>query len=358
MNNVSVGELTRKQRTRAKGKRLRARRVNKGIAEGKTRQAASRKNVVANRRGAPIYSGLSLCANDYLKVLEDPFSGKTACVPSEFNFPSLKHSVTAFGTFTTGTAGVGFVSVQPFETPFNGSTNATPAGSVNFSGSTFTGTAFAPASATGVFEANTDTPYFGIAANSIVQARLVGCGLRVRNTTPMLNRGGSLVGIEELNHQSLQLNAFTLQICMMEDTASPMAASSDAWKSVTYHPNNPIDIDWYTAAGSYANGPYINDFLGFIANAPPSTPQTFEWQVVAAFEAKGTSVQGLTASHSDPVGFAAVQNAVSSVEARKPHTGDRAVRYAQLAGRIAATAATAYRAFRGAYDPTPMITDA
>jgi len=358
MNAALNGQLTRKQRTQNKGRKLRARRIIRNVNQSRVRQQQTRKNLVANRRNAPAYHGLSQCAADYLKSLEDPFSGKVACVPSEFNFPSLKHSVTAYGTFTTGTLGVGFVSVQPFQIAFNGIPSTGSPGPVNYSTAIFTGTTFSPAATTGVGEAQTDTPYTSVLTSAQIETRLVSCGLRVRNVTPMLNRGGSLVGIEELNHQSLQVNGFNLSISMMEDTAAAMSATSDDWQSVTYHPQSPTEISWYTGFTAYGVVPTNYDFMGFIAQAPPSTPQTYEWQVTGCFEAKGTSVQGLTPSHSDPAGFAAVQNAVSSVEARKPHSGDRIVRYAKLAGRVASLAMSAYQSFTAAANPVPMITDA
>jgi hypothetical protein len=295
--------------------------------------------------------GLSKCASDYLSVLVDPFSGKTACVPSEFNFPSMKHFVRAYGTFNTGTAGLGYVVFAPFKAGWNGwSTNSAP---IAFSGLAFTGTSINTPPATGVGEAQTNSPYNAGANAQSVEIRLVAAGIRVRNTTSLLNRGGTLVGVETLNHTSL--GAQDVASVMLQDTSSPLPHTSGEWNCVTYHPEDPVEIQWISA-GTAATGVYSNPFLGFLVNNNTSA-QTFEYECCAVFESKGTLVHGLKPSISDPTGFADVQNIISSPEARKPYT-ETYGSWSRLASKVGAAVGVgvnAYQAYANQRNRAPPI---
>lgn len=321
------------------------------INRNRRRQKRQRTKVVETGRNG-LGLGMAACTRDYLKALENPFSGASACIPSEFNFPSLKQSVMAYGTFATGAGGVGWVSVIPFACPYVG----TGSGSywpnpIGYTSGGFTGTTFTNYVNPNVGTSSCNSPYLSNFTDTAVGTRLVGCGLRVRNVTPLLNRGGSLIGLEELNHQSLSLASFSASTMMLEDIARPMSSTSDEWQSVVYHPQAPQEINWYYAfqayPPTYVTGPYDTDFLGFLATSNAVTPQTYEWQVVCAFEAKGTLVHGLSPSLSDPSGFAAVQNATSSVFIRQPQSGERAAWVARTAGMIAGMATSFYEGYAG-----------
>lgn len=273
-------------------------------AQAMTRRQRSRQRVVPTVQ-------LSKCAHDYLEVLENPFSGKVACVPTLTNFPTMKHSVRAQGTFLTGTLNIGYVILSPFIGMWNGQC-------VNYSDGTYNGTGFWNGGA-GENGASTNSPYAPNTTENQVTARLVAAGLRVRNVTPALLRGGSLVGLESLGHSAL--TGQLIPEVMLQDTAERMP-SDHRWHSVVFHPQDDDEFDYFSEDETQTD-PYNRPILGFIAQTSGTNQQTFEWEAYIAFEAKGSIVHGLTPSMSDPTGLAAVQNASSAVAQRKPQTGER-----------------------------------
>lgn len=271
-----------------------------------------------NREGLSGGTKLSDCAKGYLSVLEDPFSGAVSCVPTTTNFPTLKHSVRSQGTLYTGTLGVGYVCVSPIVGMW------TSAEFVNVSGVGYDGAGIASVAATTGKVANgSNTPYATTLTRQQMQGRVVACGLRVRNTTALLNRGGSVVGIESQGHASLVNN--TMADVLQQDSADKMAATSDAWHSVVWHPQDDDEYDYFDT--SELTGAAIAPVLAFVMQAPgvtaAGTQQQYEYEVYLAFEAKGAVVHGQSPSYSDAVGLSAVQNSTATIAARKPQSGDR-----------------------------------
>jgi len=311
--------------TQARGQRARGRNRlrNRRMATPVLPPVAGNNVVTTGRRGM----FLSDCARRYLESLNSPFSGILSCVPSEFNFPTLKHFFRVSGTCVTGTTLVGFVSFNPWQGVFiPGAANNYPIQSSNTS---FALQTFANAPTTGVLTAPTNTPYLSNLTDVQFQFRVVAGGLRVRNITPLLNKGGSLVGIESLNHDDL--NGESINSCLQQDTASRMDPLSEDWSSVVFHPENPEEINFYNVT----NQP-VNKFLGFIFNAP--VPQEYEFEAAVICEVKGNVIHGLTPSESDPHGFAAVQNLTSNSAARRPFkTSDSGFRLGNLLGGLAKT---------------------
>jgi hypothetical protein len=301
--------------------------------------------------------GLSKCAAEYYDVLTNPFSGRVACVPSEFNFPSMKHFARAIGTFSTSsTSGFGFISLKPFHSPWAWSTVSQQP--VAYSDGSYVGNTFANAG-TGVNLTNMNTPYLEASNAQSIEARLVGAGIRVRNITALLNRGGQLGGVEMLNHTDM--NGQTFATILLQDTAEVLPHAGGEWNAVTFHPEDPQEINW-NSSGTVQTNPsvYLNAFLGFAVSTTAANPQTFEFEVCAVYEAKGTNVHGLRASESDPIGFAQVQNALSDTAHRKPHTdngwSDSFLGYAAKGiGVVAGMGVQAYRGYQ-AVRPSRSIT--
>jgi hypothetical protein len=282
---------------------------------------------------------LSECARKYARVLEDPFSGGVACVPTLTNFPTMKHSFRTRGTVTTSsTSGMGFVTMNPYFMLFN-DTNA-----LYQSNSTYTGSVISTGVATGITAAGSNSPYTSIQNGTQVKGRLVAAGLRVRNVTALLSRGGSLAAAESLNHTSLDTLNYTNLLLM--DTAGTLDASLGSWQSVVWHPQDEDELDFIQNTDTGA--PPFNAYtLGFIMTAPTvATVQNYEWEAYAVFEAKGQLVHGLTPSLSDPQGLAAVQNAVMPVENRKPTSLNTAWKAAQSIYRAVKFIAGVYATYR------------
>jgi hypothetical protein len=284
--------------------------------------------------------------------LNNPFSGNVACVPSEFSFPTLKQNFRASGTFTTGTAGFGFVSFNPFAAVFQ---VAPPdvSNPVVFSLSAFASLAVQPY-VFGTACAITTSPYPPTYVQEQMTFRLVAAGLRVRNVTPLLNRGGSLIGIETMNHDSLV--GTSIPGALLEDTAERCNTNSTGWQSVVYHPMQYAELSFY--APSLTIGV---PFIGFLAQTTASdgtVPQIYEFEACSVVELKGSMAHGLTPSMSDPVGLGIVQNITSMPQSRKPFISDdagmRLSRVGEFVGAAAGFASTAYRAFKGVSNPTML----
>jgi len=266
-------------------------------------------------RGARV-AILSDCARNYFAVLENPFSGAVSCVPATTNFPTMKHSVRAQGIMYTGTQGFGYVCVSPIPGMWTDNQFVSVSG-VGFDGATIaTGT-------TGMASVPSNSPYALALVRQQMQGRVVACGLRVRNTTALLNRGGSLVGIESLSHASLVGQGFS--DLLAQDTAEKMDSTSNVWSSVTWHPEDEDEYDYFDS--SELAGANVFPVLAFVAIAPgvtaAGTQQQYEWEAYLAFEAKGSVVHGLTPSFSDPIGLGLVRNSTATVALRKPQLGDR-----------------------------------
>jgi len=349
---------TKTQKQRAKAQRNSTVKAVRGLVRRAAPRRRGRGNTITRNAAKlsggyrdPMYAGrLSQCARDYLNVLNNPFSGNVACVPMEFNFPTLKQNFRAAGTFFTGTAGTGFVMLNPylgvFQDPVPNATNA-----INSSLATFASLAFQSYPTLGVSTAITTSPYTSALTQEQATFRLVGAGVRCRNVTPLLNRGGSLVGIETMNHDTLV--GQTLAACMLEDSAERCNTNSAGWNTVVYHPQEPSELSFVsgTTAGT--------SFLGFIAQSASQDgalpAQVYEWECVICVEMKGAQIHGLTPSYSDPVGLGHVQNMTASINTRKPFISDdaglRLTRIAQFGGAVAGMATTAYRAYKGVSNP-------
>lgn len=301
-------------------------------------------------------------------MLANPFSGRTACIPTSFNFPSQKCFARAQGTFYTGNLGFGFVAVNPWAGMWTGGT-ASPFATSSDSNNTATTIAV---SGDNIRPNNSNSP-FPVASNqSGVECRLVACGLRVRNVTPLMYRGGTLVGAEMLNHTTSVGN--DMSTLLLQTTAERCSSTSNKWSYVTYHPEDEDEFDFIGGASSnVAPGTmYSNQVLVFVANAAASVEdlgaQLYEWEACVVFEAKGTQASSLTPSMSDPTGLAAIQNVTSSPDSRKPKQEvtsesyaswlwDRAQHYAKPAGQLAiAGAATYYGAPLLGAAALPMLT--
>lgn len=243
---------------------------------------------------------LSMCAEEYVCALEDPFNcSATACVPTYPSFPSRKMIAFAKGTLTVGTAGVGFL--------FSNGTLANDQNAGWYTTSTFAGTTLSTGAA-GVNAISLNGDYNNSAYGStpgFIQSRMVGFGIRVRYTGTELNRSGEIRVLEEPFHLSL---------------SGTSAASFDAydksrkfqvnrqWTAVTYHPVFPSDLD-YTASDNPVG---TNGFLGILITS--LSQNTFDFEIFCLAELIGSTVRGKTPSISDTIGADAIYNVVQSRE--------------------------------------------
>lgn len=127
---------------------------------------------------------LSRCAALYLKAICDPFDTRllmeSPCIPDLLDQPSFRFYTLQRGTYSIGTAGVGYIQVSPFPAYSNDS-------NIVFSGSLFTGTVTAVSGVGVTFAQNTQFPWANTARRDV---RTVACGLRVRYLGTALNQSG------------------------------------------------------------------------------------------------------------------------------------------------------------------------
>jgi hypothetical protein len=196
-----------------------------------------------------------------------------------------------------GTAGVGFVAVNPYAVA-----NGVP-GNLLYGGirtdSTYAGNTYNGVIGTaGTVALGNDSPYLstdiGIKG---IQYRPVGCGVRIRYTGIEFNRAGRCIAYRQAMNQDAPngSNGDTL-LLNREATISP---SDRKYHYVTFRPAVPNDVNYNTFTSS-ANF----SMLLYVDGAVAAT--SFEYDIIWWFEITGSKLPNLTRSHADPIGMAAV----------------------------------------------------
>jgi len=188
-------------------------------------------------------------------------------------YPSRKYKSFARGTFVTGTTDSwGYVFCEPYA--------SNDSSVVEFSaGGAFVYDAFGNASTSG-----TNSPYANATFNSTGNlSRNNACGLRIRNITPMLNRGGTCYALRSASDQRLT-GAFSSIIANLDVTGNSKRCdtSGDRWNYLYWVPRDVDQTEFqpyaYTVADAVGTQIFAN--LAFVAQAPAGTPQTYEWEYV------------------------------------------------------------------------------
>ncbi len=254
------------------------------------------------------YVQLSAPAVDWAMALGDPFGAEPAGVP---DFPATKsRKVKAFAktTMTIPAGGIGFAAMNPASGVVN------DAVFVFSTTAAFAGAGFDLNAATaGVITANGNSEYlfagFGPGIN-MAEFRVVGSGLRVRNTTPNLSRGGSLVALQEPRHSSLHTRTFAQLDADVQSGKFELGSLGANWINVLYRPLVKSDVEYAETFPTYTPAPTDPSFyVGVIGTSPVA--QTLDVEAYTIFEVQGTAIRGVTISHNDPNGFAAVQAAAA-----------------------------------------------
>lgn len=225
----------------------------------------------------------------------DAFINKSAevCMPDAIVLPTGKRRLMLKGTGSTGTTGVGYVLGQPYNPTNNGSgTITTTAASVGTTATAFSGfTNYALSPFTNGSYAIGD-----IGLNS-VEYRICAFGIRVRFKGTQLNKGGTVYAYRSPSNSELWT--------VTPDALIPLSTCKsydfgDEWVTVRWKIATPTDTDFASAIAT-------TSALALIVVAATGDAQPFEYQAVTFFELVGSNVNSLTESHSDPVGFGAVQ---------------------------------------------------
>jgi hypothetical protein len=235
---------------------------------------------------------------DYLRALIDPYTTPSGVsCPDKIARKTFRTIVWNKGSFTTGTANRGFLAVYPAGLAYNDC----PA--VVKSDSDYAGTVVElDGTVTGVQRRESNAPFStsDITAKNLA-ARVVACGVRILQTTPELDRGGSVTGMFEPDNGSLGgYNQGSFLAYPDVHAIRP----HNKWIHAEVVPVTPGQFDFDdTSPGTATTLPTAP--LGMFVVAPGSAPQTFEYEVMAHIEYVG-EVVGLEPTNVDPIGQAAI----------------------------------------------------
>jgi hypothetical protein len=287
-----------------------------------------KKTAVRMAQGRPGFN-LSPCSRKYLRALTDPFSFVTgACVPDERNQPSLKVSSLWRGTFQAGnTSGFGCIIVAP-TTYANDVVFAVDTDSVYNAGVTppFTGVVVGANNQLDAQLPFTFSQFYIGSGQNALEARLVGCGVRVRYIGSQLNLSGRYI-IAQAPYSLTVEGLSVSQLLSSQSCRSVIINSSRKWEGIFWQPMGTEDYEYSryavgnlnenntTAAASRSLASLVIAVDG--ATQTAGSPSTYEVEIVRYFEfTRRTGILGLTASHSDVPGMSAVRDAT--------HASDRA----------------------------------
>lgn len=269
------------------------------------------------------------CAHDYAMAQWNPFGDFSAspCVPSVLALPTRKVTYRIRGKMSTGTGGVGFVTLNPYlyaKGPRTNLTNNDAFAPVWHSDSTYDGeaafqietangsggvraldtaalpTGWVPAYTDGEWDQQTlgaqqDLDNLGF--------RVVGAGLRIQYQGKTLNREGQYVLFEDpgndgyLNQNELDLSDDSL----MRLNYVRVASVSDGGQQVLWHPKSQEDLEFSTSwLGSSSDNSRPYDVLAiFVQDADETDNLVFWWEAIIHMELIGGFVTGKTMSHSN-----------------------------------------------------------
>lgn len=287
---------------------------------------------------------LSAHCSDYCHALCNPTHAKPCGLPTTPSLPTLKSKCYAKGTAYTGTAGFGFIALDPRNSVVN------DAEAVLYSDASFAGGVINVSAVAGVNAASTNATYassdIGSAAAN-TSYRIVGSSLAVRYGGTELNRGGFKVGLVDPTHSSvLQRNEATMNA---ELQARKVKVTRD-WTTLTYRPVNSDELNFSSTISAAA--PY----MAFCIISPDNAiAELFEWEVYTIVEYQGRNVRGQTHTNPDPIGFAAVSAVANQTNgiitkpaaqaAKEMHSAvatyvDKGISAAQTVTSVAQTAAS------------------
>lgn len=250
---------------------------------------------------------LSMCAKLYAIAAVDPWGcPEPPCVPDNVNLPSYKFAARSRGTMATGGT-CAFIQYSPYN--MIQSTNA----AVWYTNSTFNTTVTAN-SGTTITTAISDST-FGAAffnkSNANNTWRLVGAGVRVRYIGPEQYRSGQMIMYSSPGNAGIGNGIGGPELLNNRNTTT--AVCDREWHSVVWKPSDPTDLDYFDIHGVTSGQPIgrVNDASGtaMVFLTGLNTNCSFEYEVVSWFEVVGPLISGLTPSHSDATGLAAVSSA-------------------------------------------------
>jgi hypothetical protein len=267
---------------------------------------------------------LSPCALEYAMAVANPVSGPLACLPVWPSLLTRKFRVWCKGVGSTGTVGIGYLVMDPWQAIANDQN------CVFYTDSTFTGNTIIQ-SGPGTFGAASNSDYPSVTFAPTAQSsqyRLTVALLRIRYDGTELNRGGQIISYSDPNHSSVVGMGPVDFLSNTECVRHPMRRE---WISLTYVTAQSPERDFqpYPPVGfglSYSAG-----FL--VVSTSPTIPVPFEWEAYYVFEATGKQIRGLSQSKADTPGFEHLNSSANEVTTRGSTLSD-AQRLQSLLGKV------------------------
>lgn len=261
-------------------------------------------------------AALSKCARDYAKVLNDPLQaydeGIKACVPDAMCFPTLKRSFRLRGTFALGTAGNGFITVNPYGPGSNPALTFTTSTTVLASNGALN-------VATNTSTETLPTAQFGNSAwgGGDNEYRIVAAGVKVGYSGALLDRAGTIAKFHAPHNDDLSDQSIT------SFNAEPLCVRQPVTAKEVYAkwcPESNGDVSFSVSSNTH------QCVIIFVQGEPGLT---FTYEAAFHYELMGKvyrAVGGTTTSESDPQGFSAVSNAIIAGQTRPHKSNDSFMR--------------------------------
>jgi len=264
-------------------------------------------------------SCLSQAVRAYVHAIVDPFDALPCSVPNQPPLMTRPAKYWSKGTFSTSSVAAaqdtGFIACVPINGVFNN------ASFIYYNSAAYSST-IVDVTTAGQFTtvaSNADYPLADFSA-ATKTARIVAAGLRIRNITPALTRGGQCVGLAEPAHGTL--NGLSIQgFNAYQESNKHGPKETASWIELLWRPAESDDMDFYStfAPGNSVNGAC----LGFLIQGPAANPQSYEYEAYGIYELQGQLVTSKTFSVADTKGYEAITNTlVAAPKLHKSHVRD------------------------------------
>lgn len=260
------------------------------------------------------------CVPNYGLALLNPFDGPITCVPDGPVIATEKRRQWARGSFvTSATTNVGFVTLAPYKIASDD--NISDSCFVAYTNlTTFAGSAIDRTTATGLAYLPSNGPYLDSNVGSDetdVQFRIVAAGLRCKNITALLDRGGKVIGLTQPAHETLDGYDEAKLLAVAE--SGYFSGSDEGWVTIVAKPGDIGDFGFSKATASDGAGVAVSNYMALMAVAPASKPQTYAFEAYVVVEYTGAPATAKTPGESSPEGVARLLSHLSGTEvANKP----------------------------------------
>jgi hypothetical protein len=249
------------------------------------------------------YRTLSQCSKKYLAVLANPWLPiSDACVPDNITIPSFKVNFFTRATFVVGTAGVGFVNMNPYicfgDNPWIDVTTAT------YAATDIVPDDSSPAYTTYLNNSPYTTADFQ-SPNGTLRRRVVAAGIKARYIGPELTRSGRVIEYRQLINDSVFIGGPISIGALMNNRETVSAGVDREWHYALWRPANSTDC-FYETDDKLAEA----CLLIAVQGAPPGA--SYEFEAIAHFEIIGSRLPNTTKSESDPIGIGVVSSAIAN----------------------------------------------